>query len=491
MYSKTNPFTKVIANGTAAKNNEDISTSQNEASTEIGSVIAAESAPTSGFGAYTNINPFAAIAAKMPSFASATSTCPAASFSFGSGDQSLSSSKQDSCSTPLSINLVPENTPSLLRPSSESAIPSFGVSGTALPNGLGRPSSFSSVPSDGSLFSSYTTKAPFAVVIPSPQTSSPKAQNPFSNPSPKHNPFVTIVESKDNIWSAASRSSSGNRTGSSENDSLNESKSFPFPSLSVPVSSSASTSAPERSASTDGLECKSVFGSQSKDRRSSKEKDGDDEDAVVGDDEHGEEQVYGKVYPMPDNVTVVTGEENEECVIQVRAKLFRLSVPTDTDSAVKPAESLEHSHSIPSSGSGIFTQLISDRVTDGSVAATAATTAATATTTAAAGAGIADVLAVQNTLNTETDLKIGEENPKVTEKKNRSIGEWIEVGIGPVRILKQRESSDLNRGGDERRKTTNNNSEIITSKKRMVMRREDKKGGKGELLTYFYQLYYH
>ena len=489
MYSKTNPFTKVIANGTATKNNEDVSTNQNEGSSEIGSVIAAaESAPTSGFGAYTNINPFAAIAAKMPSFASATSTCPAASFSFGSGEQSLSSSKQDSSSTPpLSINLVPENTPSLLRPSSESAIPSFGVSGTALPNGLGRPSSFSSVPSDGSLFSSYTTKAPFAVVIPSPQTSSPKAQNPFSNPSPKHNPFVTIVESKDNIWSAASRSSSGNRTGSSENDSLNESKSFPFPSLSVPGSSSASTSAPERSTSTDALECKSVFGSQNKDRRSSKEKDGDDEDAVVGDDEHGEEQVYGKVYPMPDNVTVVTGEENEECVIQVRAKLFRLSVPTDTDSAVKPAESLEHSHSIPSSGSGIFTQLISDRVIDGSVTATTATTATA--TTAAAGAGIADVLAIQNTSKTETDLKIEEENPKVPEKKNKSIGEWIEVGIGPVRILKQRESSDFNRG-DERRKTINNNSEIITSKKRMVMRREDKKGGKGKPLTYFY-VYYH
>ena len=487
MYSKTNPFTKVIANGTAAKNNEDISTNQNEASTEIGSVIAAESAPTSGFGAYTNINPFAAIAAKMPSFASATSTCPAASFSFGSGDQSLSSSKQDSSSTPLSVNLVTENTPSLLRPSSESAIPTFGVSGTALPNGLGRPSSFSSVPSDGSLFSSYTTKAPFAVVIPSPQTSSPKAQNPFSNPSPKHNPFVTIVESKDNIWSAASRSSSGNRTGSSENDSLNESKSFPFPSLNVPVSASASTSAPERSASTDGLECKSVFGSQNKDRRSSKEKDGDDEDAVVGDDEHGEEQVYGKVYPMPDNVTVVTGEENEDCVIQVRAKLFRLSVPTDTDSAVKPAESLEHSHSIPSSGSGIFTHLISDRVIDGSVAATTAT----GTTTAAAGAGIADIQAIHTTSNTEIDLKIEEGNLKVAEKKSRSIGEWIEVGIGPVRILKQRESSDFNRGGDERRKTTNNNSEIITSKKRMVMRREDKKGGKGELLTYFFYLYYH
>ena len=466
MYAKTNPFTQVIANGVAAtKNSEEPSTNQNEGSSESGAVIAADTAPTSGFGAYTNINPFAAIAAKMPSFASATSTNPAASFSFGSGEHSLGSSKQNLSSAQLSINLVPESTPSLMRASSDSAATSFGGSGSAPPNGLGRPSSFSSVPSDGSLFSSYTTKAPFAVVIPSPQTTSPKAQNPFSNPSPKHNPFVTIVESKDNIWSAASRSSSGNRTGSSENDTLSESRSFPFPSLAVAGSSSAVSTATEKSPSTDALECKSVFG-QNKERRSSKEKDGDEEDAVAGDDEHSEEQVYGKVYPMPDNVTVVTGEENEECVIQVRAKLFRLSVPSDTDCSPKAADILEHSHSIPSSGSGIFTQLINHRVIDGSITATAAAT------------GTAETSALQGASSTETDTKTEDENPKVAEKKSKPIGEWIEVGIGPVRILKQRESSDFNRG-DEHRKSAHN-SEIITSKKRMVMRREDKKGGKGQ-----------
>lgn len=41
----------------------------------------------------------------------------------------------------------------------------------------------------------FTMPAP--LTVPSPK--SPKA-NPFSSPSPAHNPFMTIVESKDELW---------------------------------------------------------------------------------------------------------------------------------------------------------------------------------------------------------------------------------------------------------------------------------------------------
>lgn len=56
----------------------------------------------------------------------------------------------------------------------------------------------SSTPKDGSvgaLRPNFTMPAPLSV--PSPR--SPKA-NPFSSPSPAHNPFMTIVESKDDLW---------------------------------------------------------------------------------------------------------------------------------------------------------------------------------------------------------------------------------------------------------------------------------------------------
>ncbi|RYH29323.1 hypothetical protein EON65_08930 [archaeon] len=53
------------------------------------------------------------------------------------------------------------------------------------------------ISSEGSnnLRPNFTMPAP--LTLPSPK--SPKA-NPFSSPSPVHNPFMTIVESKDELW---------------------------------------------------------------------------------------------------------------------------------------------------------------------------------------------------------------------------------------------------------------------------------------------------
>jgi hypothetical protein len=47
---------------------------------------------------------------------------------------------------------------------------------------------------------------------------------------------------------------------------------------------------------------------------------------AVDDEEADPSKVYGKVYPMPENVKVVTGEEDEECIMQARAKLYKLVV---------------------------------------------------------------------------------------------------------------------------------------------------------------------
>lgn len=440
MYSKTNPFAAINSSGVNAFSNS--MENATDASLKVSSKTALTSV-SSGFGAYTNSNPFAAVAATSPNFLSTHSSGSSSSLTSGSSGTAFGALKATPSSTPLSITLN----------GSDDILPFVCVS-SSVGDGLSslaqddqtRTSSSSTVPSAGSSFSSYTTKAPFAVVIPSPHTLSPKGQNPFSNPSPKHNPFVTIVESKDNLWSAASRSSSGTRPGTNESGGLPGSSSFPFPSSAGVAASSTSTSDISSTSGTtlDAAESKGVFGNHNKDRRDSKEADEDDS-APVGDDEYSEEQVYGKVYPMPDNVTVVTGEENEECVIQVRAKLFRLSVPNDSINLAS-AQDLQ----VVSSSS------ISDPLsgTEGSRTEVS--------------------IAAENSISLTKDLSEEIDGKKVNnaqiEKITKSIGEWIEVGIGPVRILKQRESANVS--CDE--------NGLLISKKRMVMRREDKKGGKGE-----------
>lgn len=420
----------------------------NESTNPPGTSAEPTSVVVSGFGAYTNTNPFAAVSTSAPHFSSSSATLNGSipSFGFGSSGVTSGPSKLTAFSAPLSISMANPEEQTATSNATTAPSSAFGVPLNPANDGPKRPSSFSSLPSDGSSFSSYTTKAPFAVVIPSPHTLSPKGQNPFSNPSPKHNPFVTIVESKDNLWSAASRSSSGTRPGSEESGILPGLSSFPFPSstgLSIAANDRSSTS----SATLDAPESKNVFGAPKIDKKDSKEGDEDDSDPVDG--EHAEEQVYGKVYPMPDNVSVVTGEENEECVIQVRAKLFRLSVPSDS---VKASDVVEEVRSNSSSGSAIP----SDE-----------------------GAKIeekSDEVSATAVKNSSEDNNSKDGETSLPETKSKSIGEWVEVGIGPVRILKQKESAHFQKDS-----SPSDSRSAQSSKKRLVMRREDKKGGRGNL----------
>ena len=421
MYSKTNPFAAISAGGVNAFpiSTENVTEPSSKGSSRPNTV-------SSGFGAYTNSNPFAAVTTTSSNLLSNQTNSSVSYLISESSGTVFGVPKVTPSSAPLSITLNgSEDASSIIRISSTS-----GKGEDVASTEETKPSSFDSVPPVGSSFSSYTTKAPFAVVIPSPHTLSPKGQNPFSNPSPKHNPFVTIVESKDNLWSAASRSSSGTRPGTNESSGFPGSSSFPFPSSTGTAASSAITTDRNStiSATLEIAENKGVFGTQNKDREV------DEDDAPIGDDEHSEEQVYGKVYPMPDNVTVVTGEENEECVIQVRAKLFRLSVPNDVIKS-ESTQDLQAVSSSSTSGPSSETEV--------------------STTEELAGAE-----------NGEAEKT----NNAQVEKLTKSIGEWIEVGIGPVRILKQRQTANK---PDE--------SDSLVSKRRMVMRREDKKGGKGEL----------
>lgn len=419
----------------------------NESTSSAGTTAEPTSVVVSGFGAYTNTNPFAAVSTSAPHFSSSSATLNGSIPGFGFGPSGVTSgpSKLTAFSAPLSISMASSEEQTAATSTTTVPKSAFGVPLNPANDGPTRPSSFSSLPSDGSSFSSYTTKAPFAVVIPSPHTLSPKGQNPFSNPSPKHNPFVTIVESKDNLWSAASRSSSGTRPGSEESGSTLGLSSFPFPSStgsSIAVNDRNSTS----SASLDATESKNVFGAPKNDKKDSKEGDEDDSDPIDG--EHAEEQVYGKVYPMPDNVSVVTGEENEECIIQVRAKLFRLSVPSDS---IRAPDSAQEVRSNSSSGSALPSDdsaKVEEKIEEVS----------------------------PTVVKNSSEGNISKEGEiSLPETKSKSIGEWVEVGIGPVRILKQKDSVHFQKDS-----SLGDSCSTHSSKKRLVMRREDKKGGRGK-----------
>jgi hypothetical protein len=151
--------------------------------------------------------------------------------------------------------------------------------------------------------------------------------------------------------------------------------------------------------------------------------EGDDENLEAGDDEAGaggggvdpEEDlapsVFGKTYQLLGRPSG-TGEEGEECLVQVRAKLYRL-----TQAQAKA----------PASGAAASSP-------DGGAGSTAAEAPAPVPAAPA---------------------------PAATA----GMGEWLEVGVGPVRILRAAKSPG--------------EAAESLSKARVVMRREEKKGGAG------------
>ena len=160
---------------------------------------------------------------------------------------------------------------------------------------------------------------------------SPKP-NPFSSPAPAHNPFISFTDEKSSIWGSLS-------------------------------SANASTSEPTTTAPTD------------------EKTNGENGESDKNETGHETSPTKPEV-----SVDVDNGEKGEECIFQLRAKLFRLSTPEK-----------------------------------------------------------------------------GPEDDKDTNKDADAKAEWVEVGIGPLRVLESTE-------------------EDVSSKYRLVMRRENQPGGQGGIL---------
>lgn len=115
-----------------------------------------------------------------------------------------------------------------------------------------------------------------------------------------------------------------------------------------------------------------------------------------------------KICDLPDDVVLKTGEEDEECLYEIRCKLYRWNQNSGKASAI------EQSHHV-----------------------------------------------IQSINDQQEDQK----------------GRWVEVGVGPLRILERRIA--VSTSVDE---SSSTESPLVSPKKnatRVVMRREDRKGGPG------------
>lgn len=280
------------------------------------------------------------------------------------------------------------------------------------------------IPLSGFGFHSYSNINPFDAVKSTtnpflPPTPSPKSSNPYSAPSPTQNPFMTYVDSKTNLWSTVSASAiSSSSSGTTPEPLFSGSKSK--------RTEGGGGGSDEGGSLEEEEETNSTKKRKVAEPKVSSEEQGDEDNDTTDDvDDNTEEPssgVYGKIYQLPDAGPVLTGEEGEECILQMRVKLYRLQKRAQASAEVKTDSE--------------DTPTVSEGTKDN-------TTSLTPTTSA---------------------VDLSTQGPQVQ-------ADWIEVGIGPFKLLKSIKSAkpDGARNGTE-----------TPASYRVVMRRESNRGGPGE-----------
>ena len=158
-----------------------------------------------------------------------------------------------------------------------------------------------------------------------------------------------------------------------------------------------------------------------------------------------------KIISLPENLKLVTGEEDDECMLQMRAKMFRLNAHIEAINNVS-----KNGGNNSSSGAS---NCSSNSTDNNHNEAETSVTASTGSDTVTAAVDQA-VLAANSVL----DAVVKEKSQSSTKAKPASAtkaAEWVEVGIGPLKILNRRNGGNVPGSG------------------RLVMRREDKQGGIG------------
>lgn len=342
--------------------------------------------------------------------------------------------------------------------------------------------SFASTPlsSFGAISASKSNfNMPPPLVLPSPK--SPKA-NPFSSPSPANTQFVTIVDNNDLLWKTmANDKLSADETAKSNTFQDNKTTSFRSAffggnshNSSFASVTAANTTTPgvfggssSASSSSGALAVQSAFGGSA-----AQEDDGGDDDNDEDNDNNdgdasptaGAGQASMKIISLPENVKLVTGEEEDVCLLQFRAKLYRLNTGAPAVSAVAAA-------SVPSvSVSSVTITPDTSNTSANKISETEKSEKSDASATGTLQRQLSSYEDNTATANSVLESVIQEkETQSKSSAKNlvAKAAEWVEVGIGPLKILSSKSSGDSGEG---------------VSSGRLVMRREDKQNGLGESL---------
>jgi hypothetical protein len=325
-------------------------------------------------------------------------------------------------------------------------------------------------------FLAYAKINPFAAAAAQgggfSQSSPRSPKNPFSTTSPKHNPFMSFVDKKEEYWNIMSTNPSlanttslfGFNSETAQNTITNA----------VKCDAAATPALQDNKKETDSsttITKKAQFGSEISSESAISAKPTETDRCSSG----GNSPVSGNEsdsaspekpesteadVALAESYIVANGEEGEECVFQVRAKLFRLGnrviaatksdsltdVKFSTDSDVLKASEQDASKKVETNS----TAEEKDKSSEGKVESTKEK---------------ADAEAVESNEPNPTDST--DEKPV---DASATMTEWIEVGTGPLRILRPSQCAD----------GTATSTKAVYP--RIVMRREFQPGGQGTKL---------
>lgn len=241
---------------------------------------------------------------------------------------------------------------------------------------------------------------------------------------------MTIVESKDELWKTMAK------------DKLSDEEAA----KSLLFGTGASVTKKSRLANYNGSfgnsyfgDCSYAYSEEDKENEDNTPDKGDDipneeEDDVDEDDEENAEADETKdgisrnlspgkmytTYALPENVVVVTGEEDDDCLLQIRVKLYRLGVKSSNREYAKSSDT-------------------------------------------------------QKNESSDKDGDVIKSDPKL----DINSAEWVEVGVGPLKVLRQKGEEEIDLQPDDKDCIKDHQSNGKNRIARLVIRREDKKGGIG------------
>ena len=221
-----------------------------------------------------------------------------------------------------------------------------------------------------------------------------------------------------------------------------------------------------------------------------------------------------KIISLPENVKLVTGEEEDRCLQQLRAKLYRLNAHINS---VSTAVAVKKATATASTVAAVEQQHVKEVETKSNVSSPTAKGSSGGNNNSSNNsgqkhvpsiAGLEEAISRQNSNNsadgginhTTSSSSIGIDGSTAAHSDKSMAGtgassaaaraaaaggggaEWVEVGIGPLKLLSSRSTTTASSSNTATCGGYNggNGSQAGAVQGRLVMRREEKQGGIGE-----------